>query len=217
MADLAGGKYPQSAAISNLLGSPSNSQVTGQPIRSNLEWLGVNGLADTAASLVTQVMTVVPVPVDSGVSIKNISMLVGATAAGTPTNSWAALYAGTNTATPALIAQTADGTTTAISASARFDFSFTNTNVQTITPALAPYGYIFVAIMVKATTVPSLVTVPNGAAAAQYAWFSNFPGASFASVPGTLAFSAGSSLTTTAPTTLTSVAAKTVAPAVFLW
>ena len=70
--------------------------------------------------------------------------------------------------------------------------------------------------MSKATTVPSLVTVDNGAAAAQYAWFTNSPGASFAAVPGTFAFSAGSSLAASAPATLTSVAAKTVAPVVFV-
>lgn len=218
MADLVRGRYPLTSSLYSILGQQSQVNQSDVPVRSNLEYLGINGLVDTAASLVTQVMTVVPVPVDYGMVVSKVSVLVGATAAGTPTNSWAALYAGTNIAAPALIAQTADGTTAAIAASARFDFSFTSgaNAPQLITPALAPFGYIFVAIMSKATTVPSLATVPNGAAAVQYAWWTNTPGASFAAVPGSLAFSAGSGLTTTAPATLVSVAAKTVAPVVFV-
>lgn len=209
------GRYPVQSSLNSILGQAGQVAQSDLPVRSNLEYLGISGLADTAASLVTQVMTVVPVPVDPGMVVSKVSVLVGATAAGTPTNSWAALYAGTNVAAPALIAQTADGTSAAIAASARFDFTF-GASPQLITPALAPFGYIFVAVMSKATTVPSLITVPNGAAAGQYAWFTNTPGASFAAVPGSLAFSAGSSLTTTAPSTLVAVAAKTVAPVVFL-
>ena len=214
MADLVSGRYPQANPLWSLFGLQTNVLDNEAPVFSNAEWLGINGLADTSASLVTQLMTVVPVPVDAGNSISKISVLVGATAGATMTHQWAALYAGTNTATPALIGQTPDGTSGAIAASARFDFSFATP--QLITPALAPYGYVFAAIMVAASTVPSLATVPNGAAAVQYAWWSNTPGASFATVPGALAFSAGSSLGATAPTTLTSVAAKTVAPLVFL-
>jgi hypothetical protein len=213
------GRYPLTSALYSILGQQATSNQSDLPMRSNLEYTGINGLVDTAASLVTQVMTVVPVPVDPGMVITKVSVLAGATAAGTPTNSWAALYAGTNIAAPALIAQTADGTSAAIAASARFDFTFTSgANAPVlVTPALAPFGYIFVAIMSKATTVPSLITQATGAAAGQYAWFTNTPGATFSAVPGTLAFSAGSGLSTTAPTTLVSVAAKTVAPVVFAW
>lgn len=216
MADLASGKFPQRNPLWSILGQPANVAQSNIPARSNAEYLGINGLADTTASLVTQVMTVVPVPIDSGITISTISALIGATAASTPTHSFAALYAGTNVAAPALIAQTADGTTTAIAASARFDFKFAAAAAPLITDALAPYGYIFAAVCVTATTVPSLITVPNGAAAGQYAWFANFPGASFAAVPGSLAFSAGSGLGATAPSTLVAVANKQVAPLVFL-
>jgi len=213
------GRYPLTNSLYSILGQQANSAQGDMPVRSNLEYTGINGLVDTAASLVTQVMTVVPVPVDPGMVVTKVSVLTGVTAAGTPTNSWAALYAGTNVAAPALIAQTADGGAAAIAASARFDFTFTTgaNAPQQITPAQAPFGYIFVGIMSKATTVPSLITQATGAAAGQYAWFTNTPGASFAAVPGTLAFSAGSSLVATAPSTLVSVAAKTVAPVVFVW
>ena len=213
MSDITSARFAQTNPLWSILGQPTNVVNPAVPARSNVEYLGLTGLADTAASLVTQVMTVVPVPVDPGTVVSKVSVLVGATAAGTPTNTWAALYAGTTTATPALIVQGTDATTTAIPASTRLDLSFAATQ---ITAAQAPNGYIFVAIMSKATTVPSLVTVDNGAAAAQYAWFTNSPGASFAAVPGTFAFSAGSSLAASAPATLTSVAAKTVAPVVFV-
>lgn len=216
MADLVGGLYPQRWSLNSALGQPTFVSQSNVPARTNLEYTGISGLADTAASLVTAVMTVVPVPVDAnGPTISKISALIGATAASTPTHSWAAIYAGTNIAAPALVAQTPDGGSAAIAASARFDFTFT-TPVQ-ITSALAPFGYVFVAICsVASVAVPSLVTVPNGAAACQYAWFTNTPGATFAAVPGSLAFSAGSALTATAPSTLVAVAAKTVAPVVFV-
>lgn len=209
---------PLDQGLWSILGRPANASVAQTPVRTNGEWTGINGLADTAASLVTQVMTVTPVPIRPGDTITKVSMLVGATAAGTPTNSWAAVYAGTNVAAPALIAQTADGGSAAIAASARFDFVFTtgaNAPFQ-VTAAQAPFGYVYVAVMSKATTVPSQVTVPHGAAAAQYAWFTNSPGASFAAATGALCFSAGSALTTTAPATLVAVAAKTTTPLYFL-
>jgi hypothetical protein len=212
MTDLVSGRYPQLAALNSILGLPSNVVNPAVPARTNLEYTGINGLADTTASLVTQVMTVVPVPVDVGTVLSKVSVFVGGTGAGTPTHSFAAIYAGTNTAAPALLGQSTDGATAAIAASGRFDFTLATPIL--ITPTNAPYGYIFVAVCVTATTVPSLATVPNGAAAVQYAWYATTPGASFAAVPGTLAFSAGSGLGATAPTTLVAVAAKAVAPVV---
>jgi len=214
MGDLVGGRYPQQNALQSILGLPGNASNAIIPVRSNLEYTGLQGLADTAAELVTAVMTVVPVPVDIGQPISKVSALIGATAAGTPVNQWAALYKGTNVAAPPLIGQSTDGTTAAIAASARYDFTLASEYV--VLGADAPYGYLFAAIMVKATTVPSLITVPVGAAAGQYAWWTNFPGASFAAAAGALAFSAGSALTATAPSTLVAVAAKTTAPVVFL-
>lgn len=211
---LVAGRFPTTNALWSIMGQPTNAYQSDIPARGNYEYLGLQGRVDTAASLVTQVMTVVPIPVTAGTVVSNVSVFVGATAAGTPTNSWVALYAGTTVAAPPLIGQSTDKLTGAIAASATYTWAM-GTN-QLITQANAPNGYIFAAIMVKATTVPSLVTVPTGATACEYAWFTNSPGASFAAVPGAQAFSAGAALTTAAPATLVSVAQKSVAPLVFL-
>lgn len=212
MADLVSGRYPETFSLWSVLGQPPNATQADIPARTNLEYLGVTGLVDSVAALVTQVMTVVAVPVDPGTTVAKISVLVGATAAGTPTNSFAALYSGTTVAAPPLIGQSTDGLTAAIAASGRFDFTLTT--AQLITPAQAPNGFIWAAIMVKATTVPSLVTVPTGATAAQYAWFTNTAGGTAASKG--FAITSGAALTTTAPATLISASALTTAPVVFL-
>jgi hypothetical protein len=102
--------------------------------------------ADLAA-LTTQVMLSVGVAVQAGEPIGSISFLSGATAAGTPTNYWAALY------DPAgnLIAQSADQLTAAWAAD----------TVKTFTLAGSPFagaaGIYYAALMVKATTPPSLM------------------------------------------------------------
>lgn len=218
MADLTSGRYPQINGLWSALGQPTNVATTDMPVRSNLEYLGLGGgLTDTAASLALGVMTAVAVPVDVGMVVSTVSMLVGATAASTPTHSWAALYSGTNVAAPPLIAQTADGTTTAQPASARFDFKFTGTgsnSPQVITSAQAPFGYIWVALQVAGTAVPSLVTNAGTiAAAAQYQWFTNTLAAGSNTAFG---ITSGSSLGATAPATLIYASQKTVVPLVFL-
>ena len=60
------GRYPLTNSLYSILGQQANSALGDTPVRTNLEYLGINGLVDTAASLVTQIMTVVPVPVDPG-------------------------------------------------------------------------------------------------------------------------------------------------------
>lgn len=211
MADLASARFPETNPLWSILGQPTNVANPSYPARTNLEYLGITGLVDTAASLVTQIMTAVAIPVDVGTTVTKVSMLIGATAAVSPTNSFAALYSGTTVAAPPLIGQSTDGGNAAIAASARFDFTLTTP--QTITAAQAPNGFIWAAVMVKAT-VPSLVTVPTGAAATEYAWFTNTAGGT-AAAPA-FCFSSGSALTGTAPATLIAAAAKTVAPAIFL-
>jgi len=211
MADLASGRFAESNPLWNILGNPTNVINPSYPARTNLEYTGIQTLADTAASLVTQVMTAVPIPVDVGMTVSKISVLVGATPAGTPTNSFVALYSGTNVAAPPLIGQSTDITSGAIAASARFDWSLTAP--ATITAAQAPYGYVWAAIMSKATTVPSLVTTATGAAAGQYQWFTN----TLSSGTNTaFCISSGSALTGTAPATLVYASQKTTAPVVFL-
>ena len=211
MADLVSGHYPQSAALQALFGAGGSSAQANVPIRSNLEWGVFSGaLADTAGASVAAsgVAVAVPVPVDVGMTVTKISVLVGATAASTPTHGFTALYSGTTVASPPLIAQTPDITTTAVAASTRLDSTFTTP--QTITAAQAPYGYVWAVYSATATTtLPSLITTPCGATATQYRWFANTP----------LYFSqtAGSSLGGTAASTLVNASTLTVAPVMFVW
>ena len=213
MADLVTGRFGQLNPWWNAVGQPTNATQTDIPARSNLEYLGINGLADTAAALASGVVTVVAVPVDPGTVISKLSVVVGATAASTPTHSFAAIYSGLNSAAPALLKQSTDGLTAAIAASARFDFTLSA--AYTIQPGDAPNGYIWAAVSVTGTAVPSLATVDSGATAAQYAWFTNTLGGSST---GVAAFCAtfGSAVAGTAPATITSVTKATTAPVVFL-
>lgn len=153
------------------------------------------GLYDSAGdtgqvALVTEVMTSVPIYLHAGDVVTNLSFRSGATAAGTPLNWWFALYS--DAATPALLAQTADQTTTAWAAN------------TTMTKALASAytvpksGIYWAAIMVKATTVPTLL----GCVAAP------------AIVTGerNLSQSSGSALAATAPATIATPTAKQFVP-----
>ena len=101
---------------------------------------------DVAAALVTTEVTVVAVPLFAGDVITKIAVKTGATAANVPLNQWFALYTAA-----ALLAQTADQTTTAWGANTVKDLSLAT--VVTI----ATSGIYYVAIGVKATTVPSLL------------------------------------------------------------
>lgn len=119
--------------------------------RSNLPRLGLTDSAgDTGnVALATGVMTSAPIYLVAGDLITNLSFVSGATAAGTPTNYWFALY--DNQATAALIAQSADQLTAAWAAN----------TVKTLALSAAyrvPYtGLYYAACMVTATTPPSLL------------------------------------------------------------
>jgi len=153
------------------------------------------GLADSGGdtnhvALATGVMTSVPIYLAQGDLITNLSFISGATAAGTPTNWWFALY--DTQATPALIAQTADQTSTAWAAN----------TVKTLALSTAyrvvKSGVHWAAVMVTATTVPTLV----GAVGAKPV------------ITGerNLSQSSGTGLTTTAPATIASPTVKTFVP-----
>lgn len=153
------------------------------------------GLYDSAGdtgqvALATGVMTSVPIHLQAGDVITNLSFRSGATAAGTPTNYWFALY--DDSATPALLAQSADQTTAAWAANT------TKTLALSAAQTIKRSGIYWAAIMVAATTVPTLL----GACAAP------------AIVTGerNLSQSSGSGLTTTAPATIASPTAKQFAP-----
>ncbi len=134
-------------------------------------------------ALTTQVMTNVALPVLSGDVITNLTFMSGATAAGTPTNWWFALY----DASGALLAQTADQTSTAWAADTA------KTVALATAQTFSADQVVFAAIMVKATTPPSLVGVTIGRAA--------FSGGVL-STDKPLARTSGSALTTTAPGTI---------------
>lgn len=155
------------------------------------------GLTDSAGdtghvALATGVMTSVPIYLVAGDLVTDLSFVSGATAAGTPTAWWFALY--DTQATPALIAQTADQTTTAWAANTvkTLDLSTAYRVVKT--------GLHYAACMVTATTPPSLL----GTIGAKPV------------VTGerNLSQSSGSSLTTTAPATIASPTVKNFVPLV---
>lgn len=139
-------------------------------------------VSDTAA-LTTQVMTGVGIALQAGDVVTNLTFLSGATAAGTPTNYWFALYS--VAATPALLGQSADQLTAAWAAD-------TPKTLALASPVLITVPGWYVAVcMVKATTPPSLVGATMGRAAAAGA------------IAGSkvLSSTSGSALTTTAPAT----------------
>ncbi|MFD6968377.1 hypothetical protein [Streptomyces sp. NPDC059949] len=157
------------------------------------------GLYDSAGdtgqvALATGVMTSVPIHLRAGDVVTNLSFRSGATAAGTPTAWWFALYS--DAATPALLAQTADQTTTAWAANT------TMTKALATAYTVPKTGVYWAAINVTATTPPTLL----GSVAAP------------AIVTGerNLSQSSGSSLTTTAPATIATPAAKSFVPYVVI-
>ena len=112
------------------------------------------GLYDSAGdtgqvALATGVMTSVPIYLHAGDVVTNVSFRSGATAAGTPTNWWFALYS--NASVPALLAQTADQTSGAWAANTTKTLALSS--AKTITES----GVYWVGINVTATTVPTLL------------------------------------------------------------
>lgn len=197
------GGYPVNHAIRKFTGNQPNVQQANLAPRTNQEWLGA-ATTDSAAGLAAGVATAVAVPVEVGDVIQRVTVLVGATAAGTPTNSYAALYSGV--AVPALLSQSVSGGAVATPA-AGAAFTFALSAPVTVTGVNAPNGYLYVSVMVAATTVPSVGSVPI-AAALGYKAFTNSP--------LFLAASHGSALTTAAPATITGQTAAAAAPIVYL-
>lgn len=199
------GRYPVTNPVYNYLGRPSNVTQNDLALRSNAEVFGLGGMIDGAA-LTTQVMTVVAVPVQVGDTISQVQVRTGATAAATPTNSWAAVYAGNapGNAATVLLAQSVDAGAAAIAASSTI--TFTLSTPQTVTNVNAPSGYWYVAVMVKAGTVPTLAAIPVAAAVA---------GPFFAG-GATACIAASAGLTTAAPAALVAGTAQANVPIVYL-
>src|SRR5438105_11525841 len=102
---------------------------------------------DLVASLTTQVMTSVAVPLIAGDVITKMSVVSGATALGTPAHAWMALYS--SAATPALLGQSTDVPAQALAANTVLTHTFSSTIPITTT------GVYYPAIMVQATVVPT--------------------------------------------------------------
>jgi hypothetical protein len=160
--------------------------------RANMPRTGLYDSASDAGSvaLTTQVMTSVPLYLAAGDIVTNLSFVSGATAAGTPTNWWFALY--DTSATPALIAQSADQTSTAWG-------TFTVKTLALSSAYTVPKtGVYWAAIHVKATTVPTLL----GTLAVK----------PIVTGERNLAQTSGSSLTATAPATIATPTVANFAP-----
>jgi hypothetical protein len=132
-------------------------------------------------------MTSVALYLEKGDVVTNLTFLSGSTAAGTPTHWWFALY--DTSTTPALIAQSADQTSTAWAADTVKTLALSAPHTVTST------GIYYAAVNVTATTPPSLsgVTLDNAAGAG-------------AVVTGmsVLAQTSATGLTDTAPSTIAS-------------
>lgn len=163
-------------------GSDPYWMLAGSPTGPRFQSIIAEDINADLAALTTQVMTSVAVPVQAGSLITNVSFLSGATAAGTPTNWFFALY----DANGALLSQSADQTTTAWAAD-------TVKTLALATPQLiANAGVLYAAVMVKATTVPTLMGASVSRAAAAGAIVGS----------KVRAQTSGSALTATAPATI---------------
>jgi len=149
------------------------------------------------AALSTGVMTSVSIPLLAGQKVTNISFVSATTAAGTPTHWWFGLYSAA--ATPALIAQTADQLTGAWAAN----------TVKTVALAapvtISTAGTYWLAVMVAATTPPTLLSAPVFAAGLLNA-------SGLLSTDKALAVTSGSALTGTAPATIATPATSLTVP-----
>lgn len=146
-----------------------------------LESIVLPSLIADCAALTTQVMTLVAVPCYQGAVVTNISFKSHTTAAGTPTNWWFALYDPNFN----LIAQSADQGAAAWG-------TFTAKTLALTAPYTIPAaGVYYAAIMVKATTPPSLDGISSST--------SQTAAAAYTAGQKLIAGTFGAALTTTAP------------------
>lgn len=170
-----------------LAGSPGDFQVE------NFDRILCNG---DLTALATGVMRSVAIPFEAGDVVTNLTFKSGATAADTPLNWWFALYS--MASTPALLAQTADQTTTAWAAN-------TVMTKALATPQTIPTtGVYYAAIMMKATTPCTLLGRDVGIAGASASILSS----------KILAQTSGSTLTDTAPATVATPTTSDLIPLV---
>lgn len=160
--------------------------LAGNPTGFRTENLGSYQADANLSALTSGVMLSVALPLQQGDLVTNLTFVSATTAAGTPTNYWFALYS--SASTPALLSQSADQTSTAWAANTAKTLALGTPQVITTS------GVYYAAIMVAATTPPTLLGKSVGIAAAAGAILSS----------KILAQTSGSSLTTTAPATIAS-------------
>jgi len=145
--------------------------------RSNLSRFGLASVAIAA----TGIMTNARIWLRAGDVITNIGFSSGGTAGGTLTAWWVALY--DDSATPALLRQSADQGSAALAANTNFTLALASTYTVPRT------GVYRAAIMVAATTVPTLLGVTCAKAG-------------LVTGESAVSQSSGSGLSTTAPATV---------------
>ncbi|MGA5819727.1 hypothetical protein ACPC54_17940 [Kitasatospora sp. NPDC094028] len=126
-----------------------NWLIAGQPAGTFRENIARQLVINDGAIMTSGIMLATALPLCAGDVVTNLTFASGATAAGVPTNWWFALY--DTAATPNLLGQSADQGAGAWAA----------TTSKTL-PLAAPVqitqtGIYYAAVMVKATTAPSLV------------------------------------------------------------
>jgi hypothetical protein len=161
MADLISGRYGQLAPAYALIGDQNNATQTYIPARSTFEWQTMGQLGDNAAAA-SGAFLYAAVPCDAGVLISTVTIWVGNTAASTPTHHAAAIYSGL-ASSPALLAKSADQTTTAVPAGAAFSYSLTSPYFVKASDVVN--GYLYAGFTMTATAVCTVA----GASAAQVA------------------------------------------------
>lgn len=178
-------------------GADTDYWYDGGRLRKNMRRSDIAATDGNVAALTTQVMTSVALYLEAGDTVTSLTFVSGTTAAGTPTNWWFALYS--SAATPALLAQTADQTSTAWAANTAKTVALASPYKVTAT------GIYYAAVMVKATTPPTLAgrTLHNAVEAG-----------AIVTGQAVLAQTSGTGLTTTAPATIASPTTVATVPLV---
>ena len=206
MADLVRGRYHVTNPVWSALGQPTNATQSDVAARSNADYLGLVNVTSTTLASSSGTVIFVAVPVEYGDVISKVSFVVTATIASTPTHQFAALYSGI--ATPALLAQSADLTTTVQAANTRADYSLAT--AQLITPTNAPYGYVYAGFSWTGTAAPTVASLATPVAGI------NFGALPYANSPLFYCATFGSAVAGTAPATISSATAAATAPLTFL-
>lgn len=109
----------------------------------------------TSSSAATSgVLYLVPIWLPKGAAISNLSFITGGTAVGTPTNWWFTLHDRNRVA----LARTADQTTTAWAANTTKTLAVAQTTAGSASTYTTTYaGLHYLGIMIKATTMPTIV------------------------------------------------------------